>query len=65
MVPLYDFLSTGHSAQHHRGIGGLQHLAALIMRFRTVLIPDSIVFSISDWFHATFREFSFENVKIV
>ena len=40
-------------------------LDELIMRFRTELISDSTVYTISDWFHATFRAFSFENVKTV
>ena len=34
-------------------------LVELIMRFRTELISDSTVYTISDWFHATFRAFSF------
>ena len=40
-------------------------LVELIMRFRTELISDSTVYTISDWFHATFRAFSFENAKTV
>ena len=40
-------------------------LVQLIMRFRTELISDSTVYTISDWFHATFRAFSFENAKTV
>ena len=40
-------------------------LVELIMRFRTELISDSTVYTISDWFHATFRVFSFENAKTV
>ena len=35
------------------------------MRFRTELISDSTVYTISDWFHATFKAFSFENTKTV
>ena len=30
----------------------------VIMRFRIELIPDSTVYTISDWFHVTFRAFS-------
>ena len=40
-------------------------LVELIMRFRTELISDSTVYTISDWFHPTFRAFSFENAKTV
>ena len=32
---------------------------------RTELILDSTIYTISDWFYATFRAFSFENAKIV
>ena len=32
---------------------------------RTELISDSTVYTISDWFYATFRAFSFENAKMV
>ena len=38
-------------------------LAELIMRFLIELIPDSTVYTISDWFHATFLAFSFEHKK--
>ena len=40
-----------------------RRLVELIMRFRTELISDSTstVYTISDWFHASFRAFSFEN----
>ena len=40
-------------------------LVELMMRFRTELISDSTVYTISDWFHATFRAFSFQNAKTV
>ena len=40
-------------------------LVQLIVRFRTELISDSTVYTISDWFHATFIAFSFENAKTV
>ena len=30
-----------------------------------MLIPDSTVYAISDWFDATFRALSFENAKTV
>ena len=40
-------------------------LVELIMRFRTELISDSTVYTISDSFHAIFRAFSFENAKTV
>ena len=42
-----------------------RRLVELIMRFRTELILDSTVYTISDWFHATVRVFSFENAKTV
>ena len=40
-------------------------LVELIMSFRTDLILASTVYTISDWFHATFRAFSFEIAKTV
>ncbi len=40
-------------------------LVELIIRFRIELVSDSTVYTISYWFHATFRVFSFENAKTV
>ena len=40
-----------------------ERLLEWIMKFRIELIPDSTVYTISDWCHATFREFSFEYAK--
>ena len=47
----------------HSGSGFCLH--DTVMRFRTELISDSTVYTISDWFHGTFRAFSFENAKTV
>ena len=48
------FASTAHSAQRPKCMGKFEEL---IMRFRIELIPDSTVYSISDWFHVPFRAF--------
>ena len=45
------FASTAHSAQHPQLNG---RLLGAIMRFRIDLIPESTVYTISDWIYATF-----------
>ena len=52
MVSLYAFASTARCIE-------------LIMRLHIEVtsMPDSIVYTTLDWFHATFRAFSFKNVK--
>ena len=56
------FASIAHSAQHLRMN---ENLLELIMRFLIELISGSTIYTISNWFHATFRVFSFENLIMV
>ena len=37
----------------------------MIMRFRIELIPDLTVYTISDWFHATFQRFHLKGMRCI
>ena len=62
IVPLLAVASTSHSA-HNPDDGKARRLLDLVMRIRIELVPDSTVYTMLDWFHATFRAFSFDRAK--